>query len=182
MTENPSALVFGEGKKEKTTLDSYSFVRFGGFRFLLGAKNTIWPFYAQFFQGTYDCLNILATDRVLDAGANVGFFSIFAASKCQKVIAVEPNPINFRVLMLNKSMNKASNVILVNKALSDKEGYVRMSGEGVVFKISSGGVTIPAITIDSLIRGLNYDVSVVKMDIEGAEERCLEGSYLEKVR
>jgi hypothetical protein len=77
MTENPSALVFGEGKKEKTTLDSYSFVRFGGFRFLLGAKNTIWPFNTLFFQGTYSCLNIEPSNTVLDAGANLGIIFDF---------------------------------------------------------------------------------------------------------
>jgi FkbM family methyltransferase len=110
-----------------------------------------------------------------------GLFSIFAASRCNKVIAVEPDPVNFRILTINKILNKASNVILINKALSDNEGSVKVSGEGVSSRISSQGVTVPSITIDCLVRTLG-DVSVVKLDIKGAEERCLGGSYLERVR
>src|SRR5205809_478367 len=40
---------------------------FGKLRFTYAGENTVWPFYAQFFQDAYGCLQINDGDTVLDA-------------------------------------------------------------------------------------------------------------------
>ncbi len=141
------------------------------------------PAYHEiFFQGDYRSLTILPDDIVLDAGANAGLFSIWAASRCRSVISVEPAPETFDLLKLNKRINKANNVLLIKKALSDHDGYVTMGGDGATYKIERDGIRIPSTTIDSLLAELDVSVDVVKMDVEGAERLCLPGSYLQKVR
>jgi FkbM family methyltransferase len=155
---------------------------FGRLRFYLGDAGNVPPYYEIFFQGDYKCLTIRPNDIVLDAGANTGLFSIWAASRCRSVIAVEPAPETFNLLKLNKRINKASNVLLINRALSDHDGYITMGGDGATFKVEPHGTMIPSTTIDSLLNELAMNVDVVKMDVEGAERECLAGSYLKHVR
>jgi FkbM family methyltransferase len=157
-------------------------LRFGKLRFYLGDEGNVPPYHEIFFQGDYRCLTIRPNDIVLDAGANTGLFSIWAASRCRSVIAVEPAPETFNLLKLNKRINKADNVFVINKALSDHDGYVTMGGDGATFKIEQRGTIIASTTIDSLLKGLALNVDVVKMDVEGAERDCLAGSYLKHVR
>ena len=163
-------------------------LRFGRLRFTSTGKNTVWPFYTQFFQDAYGCLRINEDDTVLDAGASVGFFCIFAASRCKKVIAVEPGRESFTALTQNRIMNQASNIITVNRALWSGPGYVRMAGQGVLFRIippseeTSTSQDVPCSTIDQLLGELDCSVDAVKMDVEGAERDCADGSYLRSVR
>src|SRR2546427_2522014 len=164
------------------TLESGPFLRFGRLRFYLGNPGNVGPFHEIFFEQDYRCLTIRPNDIVLDAGANTGLFSISVASRCRKVIAVEPSPEAFNLLKLNKRINKATNVVLINKALSDHDGYVTMAGDSATFKIEEHGIMISSTTIDSLLADLDVSVDVVKMDVEGAEMECLDGSYLQHVR
>jgi len=167
-------------------------LRFGKLRFTYAEKDTVWaflPFYATFFQDAYGCLQISERDTVLDAGANIGFFSIYAASRCKKVIAVEPNQESFKALTLNRVLNQASNIITVNKALWNTSGYVPMTGRGVFFSIiqpstaeAGKSLYVPCTTIDQLLGELDCSVDAVKMDVEGAERFCADGSYLRSVR
>jgi FkbM family methyltransferase len=157
-------------------------LRFGRLRFYLGSPGNVPAYHEIFFQGDYRSLTIRPNDIVLDAGANAGLFSIWAASQCRSVISVEPSPENFELLRLNRRINKATNVVPINKALSDNDGYVTMGGDGATYKIEQNGIRVPSTTIDSLLAELDLSVNVVKMDVEGAERLCLPGSYLEKVR
>ena len=157
-------------------------LRFGRLRFCLGGPGNVPAYHEIFFQGDYRSLTIRPNDIALDAGANAGLFSIWAASRCRSVVSVEPAPETFDLLKLNKRINKATNVLLINKALSDHDGYVTMGGDGATYKIEQDGIRIPSTTIDSLLAELGVSVDVVKMDVEGAERLCLPGSYLQHVR
>jgi FkbM family methyltransferase len=157
-------------------------LRFGKLRFCLGGPGNVPAYHEIFFQGDYRSLTIRPDDIILDAGANAGLFSIWAASRCRSVVSVEPAPETFDLLKLNKLINKATNVLLINKALSDHDGFVSMGGEGATYKIEQHGIIIPSTTIDSLLAELGVSVDVVKMDVEGAERLCLPGSYLQHVR
>ena len=164
------------------TLGYGPLLRFGRLQFRLGSAGNVPAFHEIFFQGDYRSLTIHPNDIVLDAGANAGLFSIWAAPRCRSVISVEPAPETFGLLNLNNRINKATNVFPINKALSDHDGYVTMRGDGATFKIEQQGIMIPSTTIDSLLADLDVSVDVVKMDVEGAERLCLPGSYLEHVR
>jgi len=70
-------------------------------------------------------------DVVLDVGAYIGYPYTLRLAKLvgTAVISIEPDPQNFRILVMNVKSNKLNDVILLNVAVSDKDGespfYVR---------------------------------------------------------
>ncbi len=67
--------------------------------------------------------NIKPGVTVVDIGAHIGYYTVIAAQLVGdkgKVYAFEPDPRNFKLLQRNVEANGYSNVVLVNKAVSDK--------------------------------------------------------------
>jgi FkbM family methyltransferase len=74
-------------------------------------------------------LNLIQPDTdILDAGANIGLYSILFALKqpTAKIIAFEPDPINYAFLVLNLEINKINNVIPFNLALWNDNKFVKV--------------------------------------------------------
>lgn len=118
-------------------------------------------------------------DIVVDAGANIGVFTLLAAARVDSrglVVAVEPEPGNFEALRRNVEANGLRNVALVRKALLDEAGsIVHMEDEGVMSRISDKGSPVETTTLDEL--ALEYgSPRILKMDIEGSEGRALRGA------
>jgi len=117
---------------------------------------------------------------VVDAGAYPGDFSLIAAKNGCKVIAVEPNPENFRKLQKNIVLNKLENkIILIEKALGSYCGKRRIYLNEYVTSFyykSDREKEVDVITLDELISNLGINkVDFVKMDVEGAELDVLKG-------
>ena len=123
--------------------------------------------------------------NVIDLGTYSGLTAIAFSKEVGsegRVLALEPDPINFLSAEYNLSMhrkvNGLDNVTLVPFAASDRDGELELSSEGTMgsalVSIVGGyrGVTVKvqARTLLSLARefGLNK-VDFVKVDIEGAE-------------
>jgi FkbM family methyltransferase len=60
-------------------------------------------------------------DTVVDVGAHVGVFSIGLAKKYPfiKVYAIEPDPVKYGCLMRNIELNGVTNIVAINKAVSE---------------------------------------------------------------
>lgn len=126
-------------------------------------------------------------DIVLDLGANCGLFSMACAARVGVdglVIAVEPDPLNCAALRDNLRRHDITNVRVVEAAVWSCDGGVRFGSDG-----SLGSLVLPeredrghvverqGTTIDTLVRGLDpARISLVKMDIEGAEYEALTGA------
>lgn len=138
--------------------------------------------YATFFAGEYDFLNINKKDVVLDVGANIGDFTLLASLKAKKVIAIEPNPDTFAVLL--KNVASLANVTLINKAVGNSHKFVRIEGDGVSACIaddSKGAIEMDR--IDNILGPLSISPTILKMDIEGSEFNALkEEKFLSHVR
>ena len=68
--------------------------------------------------------------NIVDVGANIGAYTILAAEKVGKdgkVIAIEPEPRNYEQLLENIKLNNFQNVIPKNIALTDHEGFEKLS-------------------------------------------------------
>jgi FkbM family methyltransferase len=118
--------------------------------------------------------------RVVDAGAHVGFFSLAASRFAREVIAIEPHPINYKLLKLNLDRNKTNNVITINKALWYETSKVRFhesfhTGGGSVFDDSSKSYEVQTVTLEDIVDEIG-DIDLLKIDIEGAEFKVLEKS------
>ena len=58
----------------------------------------------------------------VDVGANIGYYTLLMAKRVKKVYAFEPDKKCFEILKKNVEENNLKNVVLINKAASDKEG------------------------------------------------------------
>jgi len=131
---------------------------------------------------------------VVDVGANIGFFTILASKLVGdegRVIAIEPNSENARLILLDVEINRAGNVQLLPVALSNAMGNAYFSahiGSNGGFLSSSleilqspQCVVVPTFRLDQLIHDR---VDVIKIDVEGAEGLVVEGgwSLIEKHR
>jgi len=109
---------------------------------------------------------------VIDAGAHCGSFSIPVSFYSNEVISIEPDPINLKILELNKIINSRDNIKILPFALySKKEELVfirdEISGSGKI-QIEGNGIKIKTITLDEILE--NYkEIELLKIDIEGAE-------------
>jgi FkbM family methyltransferase len=139
------------------------------------------PYYEIFLAREYP-LSIRRGDVVLDLGAHIGFFTVYAARRAGKVIAVEPLPRNFHNLEVNVRLNKLDNVILVNKAIAQRTGYSHLTQDSLSSHLSERGVPCRTTTIDELLEELGLTPDVVKVDIEGAEVYCTGSRRLVEAR
>ena len=157
---------------------------------ILVKKEEAFVYYATFVAGEYNDLQLKPTDLVIDAGANIGDFTIKAAKIVNKgrVIAIEPNPRNLEILHKNIMLNKLNNVEILPRALSNTTGLVSFSGESVSASIMKGDESSPkvqTVTIDEIMKTFYREGGgvVLKMDIEGAEELVFtDPAFLEGVR
>lgn len=125
---------------------------------------------------------------VVDAGANVGYYTLLASlavGATGRVFAFEPDPANFEYLQRNLKMNNCTNVHAEQIALSDSSGLFpfrrdRFRAEGhLVEKLRSSRGTIPveSVPLDEFFErhGLPA-IQVIKLDIEGGEPKALLGA------
>lgn len=124
---------------------------------------------------------------VVDVGANIGYYTVMAALAIGNnghVIAYEPAPENFSFLKSNISLNKLSNVIAVQKALSDHSGietlYLTENNKGTHSFANNRkvkkSITVPTDTLDNSLEKMGTEhVDIIKMDVEGAEPMVISG-------
>ena len=121
----------------------------------------------------YYCLQECGT--VIDAGANVGFFSIYASTVADKVYAIEPTPQHYDNLCAIIKHLGITNIIPVRVALWKEDGSVQFDlfggGNTTMNTISPyGQITVEACTVETLFNKLQIDrADFFKCDIEGAE-------------
>jgi FkbM family methyltransferase len=119
-------------------------------------------------------------DLFVDVGANVGHFSLLAASKKAKVIAIEPIPDTFRRLNENVVLNNFEKLInLLNIGVADKKGKLFFtSNSDVMNKVSpnktANTIEVEVTTLDDLL--INLNPKLIKIDVEGFEKFVLEGA------
>jgi FkbM family methyltransferase len=119
-------------------------------------------------------------DVVVDIGANIGIFSLFAAARTGAAVhAYEPSPENFRFLERNLAQNGARAVVPHQEAVADKDGSVILylgltSGGNKLFDRvqgpSPGSVTVPSVTLERVMEENRLErIDFLKVDCEGAE-------------
>jgi len=129
---------------------------------------------------------IKAGDMVLDIGANIGYDTVLFANKVGKkgkVIAIEPDPINFEILQKNIKENKLFNVVVVQAAVGNENkkmkifesrenyGDHRMWGEK-----GRNTKDVFCRRLDDLLKELDYQkIDFIKMDVQGFEPLVIEG-------
>jgi FkbM family methyltransferase len=116
---------------------------------------------------------------VWDIGANVGLYSLAAAAHCRRIVAFEPLPRNAALLRRHLTLNRITNVDVVEAAVG-ATGGVACLAEGdspsEARVTSTGGLTVAAVTLDEWRQSTAAPPpDIVKIDVEGAELGVLEG-------
>ena len=127
----------------------------------------------------------------IDIGACIGFVSVplwAAAGPEGKVISIEADPDNVQLLESNLRLNGASIEWILNVAITNKEGRVklrRFSGHNgwqtignpvFAMDVPSSLVDVAAFPLPVVMERYGLDhVDFIKMDVEGAEPLVLEG-------
>ena len=140
----------------------------------------------MFLESKYDCYELDNMDVVFDIGANSGLFSLLCINKgAKKVYAFEPNKDS---LINLKSVTNNLNVEIVPKAVYTKDEdlkfYIDPSNTTIgslsknhleLHGSSLEEVIVPAISLKTFAKENNIDkISLVKMDIEGAEYEIID--------
>lgn len=137
-------------------------------------------------------------DVFWDVGANFGFTAMPTArivGKSGKVIAIEPSEGNLNHLKRHISLNELDEIITVVEAAvsTDHGGTITLSllNDGVSPSNSlmfseatneaapevSGEIEVPSISLDGLLAEEGNPPTMVKIDVEGAELKVLEGAH-----
>eukprot|EP00971_Amphidinium_carterae_P064668 1281463-Amphidinium_carterae.2 len=110
----------------------------------------------------------LATRVVVDVGANLGWFTLLAASKGASVIAFEPVPQHCRKLEQSVALNQfADRVVLVERAVARKEDEMKLH----VFEIGpspTAYVTETTNRDDAGTKPSNHDLIVQTIQVDAA--------------
>lgn len=124
---------------------------------------------------------------IFDIGAGVGYYTLLAAKRVGDdglVVAFEPNPRLFELLVENVKINGWKNVKVIQSAVSDMCTKVLLniprvgsSGSSISPTVSDKRIVVKSISLDEFLQQ-HEDVSeidLIKMDIEGGEVRAIKG-------
>jgi len=128
-----------------------------------------------------------AGDTIIDVGANVGGYALRAALLAKQVIAIEPEPSNYKQLVTNIRLNHLNNVTPMQVAISDSTGEstlrlasdsARHSLEEFAWGHATGKtVAVHVTTLDQIIafHGVEH-INWLKIDVERHELPVLAGA------
>lgn len=131
----------------------------------------------------------------LDVGANIGFWSLRFAHAFPRanIFAIEANQATFQVLRENIQINDFRNITPVHVGVSDEFGKLPLycndtgnrGGDSFVFGVAgrNRSTVVPVKPLAAILADAGLvSVDVMKMDIEGFEERVLTRFFLEAPR
>ena len=144
--------------------------------------------YEVFVKDVYQDLKIKPNDIVLDVGAHVGMFSLYAQEKgAKQIYAFEPTPSTFKYT--SKNLGKFKNVKTFNYAMSGHNGHIpfiivgastvcssyeninnKQEVTGLVDNDTKKTIQIPCMNFHTFADNNEVDrIDVMKIDCEGGE-------------
>jgi FkbM family methyltransferase len=124
---------------------------------------------------------------MVDVGANIGTFTLLAASLGARCHSFEASPENCAALRRNIALNQFTDITIHECAVSDHTGEAtfylyeetgaqKMCGQNALFRRGAGReIRVPMETLDSTLSGLDR-VDFIKSDVEGADFLVLRGA------
>ncbi len=121
---------------------------------------------------------------VLDIGANIGYFTMLSAALVGPgghVLAIEPNPLNARLLEASRQANGFGHVTVAQVAAAAELGLLVLHTSHSTGTTSALGgsvaavlaaETVPAIPPDRLV---TRPIDLIKIDVDGSEYHALRG-------
>ena len=171
-------------------------LRHSDLRLLVRGKMDIWSVKETFidrFYTKYGC-ELGKNWTVVDIGAAIGEFSLYAAAKDPgaRIIAYEPFPESVEIFKQNLAMNGIKNVSIIPKAVWMTTTSLELDislqeplqiTSGATGKPSAKSIRVEAVSLADVLRSNKLSsVDLVKLDCEGAEFDILLGSRPETIK
>lgn len=126
--------------------------------------------------------NINNEDIIIDIGAHIGLFSLFASQYCKngKIFSYEPVEKNFSILKENIELNKIKNIIHFNSAVSNQLNKLKIfmnsdDSAHSIFESDETFIEVNSTTIKSIFdQNKIENCNLLKLDCEGAEYQIIE--------
>jgi FkbM family methyltransferase len=120
---------------------------------------------------------------IVDAGANIGFTSVFFANRytTARIFSIEPDEDNFRTMLKNVTLYPT--ITPIQSALWSKKEMIKVvdhgyGDRGFIVEKSSGDNSLLAISLNNLISQFQIEsIDILKMDIEGSEKHVFSENY-----
>jgi FkbM family methyltransferase len=117
---------------------------------------------------------------IYDLGSCIGDFAILAAHRGARVVAVEPDPQNYEILVKNIQRNNLGDKIIpLNIAIDTTSGWTGLDNSST----NTGGYTlsehaptrVPTRTIAQIMEAHNHQfIHLLKIDVEGSEYKIFQ--------
>lgn len=141
-------------------------------------------FYHKHFIDKLKTLDKIKNKNIIDVGGFIGDSAIvFSEYTDKKIYSFEALNDNFEKMKKNvNELNRVKNVVPVYNALGDKENEeLNLSGCGSCVTVAKEEVhgtcgSVKSTTLDSFVSENNLDVGMIKVDIEGYEQKFLKGA------
>lgn len=131
-------------------------------------------------------LEYMGDKDIIDAGAYIGDSSLaFTKLTSANVHAFEPFEGSFNKMLDNIELNNIHNIVPIKASLSDINGEekIYLSGDNIQgitsdekYRRYDKSFTIKTMTIDKYVEVNDLNVGFIKVDVEGAEQRLLNGA------
>ena len=136
---------------------------------------------------------ISKNDIIIDIGAHIGIFSLYASQYCTngKIFCYEPSTQNYELLQYNISQNKSKNIFPNNLAISNSNGTVTLyinpdNTANSIYDSTGKPIQVKSSTLQNIFDSNNLDVcNYLKLDCEGAEYEIMESlpnEYFKKIK
>lgn len=123
---------------------------------------------------------------VVDIGANLGYYTLIASARAERVIAFEPEQANANLLEKTLAYNQRDNITLIRKGLGEKTATLSLAvhpynkGRHTFVNTDEKGVTSVEVEISTLDEELlklgSPKIDLIKIDIEGWEAKAFRGA------
>lgn len=119
----------------------------------------------------------------VDVGASLGQYTIYLARNFDRVLAIEPLPINIQVLSAIIRELHLTNVSIMRLAVSDHDGiaYLHINpknihgGSSIIGAQKENSLRVVTAKLDTLLNS-ETEINLVKVDVESAEWLVLGGA------
>ena len=119
----------------------------------------------------------LAGRSVIDVGANIGMFSLLAASLgAKKVIGIEPVSKTFNLFQSNVTRSGLTSIIALKNLVSAEHGkYFQISndndnaGANSMYNVAENSEMVLSLSLSTILKMVEDDNILLKLDCEGAE-------------
>lgn len=162
------------------------YLPFGSKTFYVRKKTKDKETFKEVFNSNIYSLKLpIIPKTIIDAGANVGFASIFFKSKFKQseivALEIESNNCDY----FKKNTEKYNNIELIQKGLYNKDGkfiiedpYNATNSYVIKEVTETENFDIESITLDTILTLKKWEtIDLLKIDIEGAEKSLFESNY-----